>query len=252
MRKIRACLLALCCLSALSIRALGQSPREIIDKSIKAMWGQDKLGKLRSFQVTQKGTMDEMGNIITGTSETYIKLADELKDIQCKRGMELNVNGIKQTQVQIMNKDKITVSMNGVAVPLSDAMRQEIKQQMHAEFVSSLLPLKDKRYTLSALPEAVVHDHPAVGVKVSTEGYRDVSLYFDKETGLPVKRAYRATDPRSNQECLMETYCSDYKEFEGVKMPARERVERDGKRFLETELVAVKRVDRFDDKVFEN
>jgi len=102
------------------------------------------------------------------------------------------------------------------------------------------------------LPEATIRDHRAVGVKVSAAGYRDVSLYFDTDNGLLVKRAYRGvTDPMNFQEQLQETYYSDYRDFDGIKFPVKERAERDGKRYLETELIAVKRLEKLDDKVFE-
>jgi hypothetical protein len=246
------------CLSLLGVLltlepAVGQeTPAAVIAKAIKAQGGEETLRKFKAIQATHKGMMDVGGMSVSGTSETYLQLADDLDNVKYKQVLEITVNGGKMTIVHIKNRDKVSMTLNGMAFPLQDAHREEMKQLLHAESVASLLPLKDKKYTLALLPETTIRDHTAVGVKVSAAGYRDVSLYFDKENGLLVKRAYRgANDLTTIQDHLLETYCSDYRDFDGIKFPVKERIERDGKRFLETELVALKRLEKFDDKTFQ-
>jgi hypothetical protein len=158
---------------------------------------------------------------------------------------------MKITQLQIMNKDKITMTVNGMAIPLNDAMRDEIKQEVYAEGVINLLPLKDKKYKLASLGESKVAEHTTVGIKVTREGYRDVALYFDKDNGLLVKSAYRVTDPTTNKEYLQESYYSDYKDIDGIKEPRKVRADRDGKKLLELEITEGQHLERLDDKVFE-
>ncbi len=228
------------------------APAGVITKAIKAQGGEEHLRKLKAIHVTQKGTMDVGGMTVSGTSETYLQLADDLDNVKYKQTLEINVNGGKMTMVQIKNRDKFTLTMNGMTIPLQDAMREELKQQLHAEAVVSLLPLRDKKYTLTLLAEQPIRDHPAIVVEVKTAGYRDVNLYFDKTNGLLVKRSYRgASDLTALQPQLLETYYSDYRDFDGIKFPVKERTERDGKRFLETELTALKRLEKLDEKVFQ-
>src|SRR5205807_2410640 len=74
---------------------------------------------------------------------------------------------------------------------------------------SGLAPLlRDRQFTLAALPEAAVEGRPAVGVKASYPGQPDVSLWFDKETHLLVKTAYRSGP---GQGSLQETVLGDYR-----------------------------------------
>jgi len=54
-------------------------------------------------------------------------------------------------------------------------------------WVAMLAPLKDKAYTLAPIGEVKVEDRPALGLRVSRKGNRDINLYFDKKTYLRVK-----------------------------------------------------------------
>jgi hypothetical protein len=91
----------------------------------------------------------------------------------------------------------------------------EAKEQAHAGWVATLAPLKDaKRFTLATLGEIKVEDKPALGVKVSRQGPRDVDLYFDKRSGLLVRTewpASRTTSP--GQEVTEESSWASTRRF---------------------------------------
>jgi hypothetical protein len=72
--------------------------------------------------------------------------------------------------------------------------------------------LTDKGFTLTPLADIKVNDQPAAGLKVSYKGQPDIRLYFDKETGLPIKYAYQAKRSGDKKEVLHETILSDYRE----------------------------------------
>ena len=71
---------------------------------------------------------------------------------------------------------------------VDDLARQPLRLlsggQQQRIYLSQVLPLTDKTYPLTGAGEAKVNDRPAVGVKVTARGHRDVTLYFDKESGL--------------------------------------------------------------------
>jgi hypothetical protein len=91
------------------------------------------------------------------------------------------------------------------------------KARVHRDRVTSLVPLlKEKEYKLAPLDEVKVEGRPALGVKVSREGYPDVSLYFDKETGLLVKSGMRDKTAWMDKEGLQETVYQDYRELDFV------------------------------------
>jgi hypothetical protein len=89
-----------------------------------------------------------------------------------------------------------------------------------------------------------------VGVKVSSKGHRDVTLYFDKGSGLLVKTERRALDPKSKQEVPEERVISDYRDLDGLQSPRKAVVTMDGKKVMEAEATEVKFLDKLDDSVF--
>ena len=54
-----------------------------------------------------------------------------------------------------------------------------------------LVPLKGKDFKLEAAGEEKVDGKPAAGIKVTGPDQKDFTLYFDKESGLPVKLVAR-------------------------------------------------------------
>ena len=76
-----------------------------------------------------------------------------------------------------------------------------------------------------------------------------VTLYFDKETGLLVKREATVKDPGTDdKEVLEEAVVSDYKEAGGRKFHTRVVVTRDGKPYYRSE-VSMPRAERLPESV---
>jgi hypothetical protein len=221
--------------------------KAIIEKALKAHGGADKIAKLKAAQVAAKGTIDVNGMNLEFTAESYAQLPNQFKSV-----MKLKAGGMDFTQVQSMNRDKIVITLNGMEVPLTDKTRDEIKETVYAERVANLIPLiKEKEFQLSLLGEAQVDGRPAVGVKASSKGHKDVNLYFDKESGLLVKTEYRSLDAMSNQEYTREQILKGYKEFNGIQSPTRLVINKDGKKLVEMEVTDVKNLEKLDDSVFE-
>jgi hypothetical protein len=157
---------------------------------------------------------------------------------------------MKVTQVQMLIGDKATILVNGNAQEISDKLSKEIKEQVYVEEVTSLLPLKDKAYTLTMLEESQVDGQPALGLKVSSKGHRDVTLYFDKKSALVVKAAYKAYDAIADKEVAQEQSYKDYKEQDGIKYATKSLVLQDGKKFMQVEVTEYKVMEKLDSAVF--
>ena len=111
--------------------------------------------------------------------------------------------------------------------------------------------MKDKAYTLTPLGEVKVGDRPAVGVKVSSKGHRDVELYFDKDTNLLLKSQTRVKSrEQEGKEMDQESLYADYKDVDGAKVPMKVTMNREGKVYVESESTDVKPVDKLDDSTF--
>lgn len=88
-----------------------------------------------------------------------------------------------------------------------------------------------------------------VGVKVTAKGHRDLHLYFDKSTGLLVKRGQTILDG-TGKLIPQEVLFTDYQDQEGVKHWTKIRALRDGKRSLEAEVIEVELLKTVDESVF--
>jgi hypothetical protein len=230
-----------------SVRAEDKA-RAVIEKAIKAVGGADKLGKYPALTWKSKGTFYGLGQPLEFTAEYFQQGPGKFKN-----QIEADFNGTKLTRIVILNVDKGWVSMMGNVDDMNEDQMTEAKNSVYTgSMINSLLPLaKDADYKLAPLGEQRVADRPAVGVKVSHKGYRDLSLYFDKETGLLVKSQMRMKDLMSGQEVEEETYLSDYKEMGGVLRHKKHTIKRDGKDYLVAEATEYKGIEKLENSVFD-
>src|SRR6267142_4530872 len=162
-------------------------PRSVIEKAVKAEGGAEKLSKLGTSRAKARGTMELMGQTIKVTMEAAVHMPDKMRN-----EMTLDVMGNKVTVIQVLNGGKGWISAAGTTQDMPAQMLDEMKEEMYVAEAEMLTPLlKDKAYTLASLPEIKVNGQAALGVKVSAKGHRDLSLYFDKETGLVIKTERR-------------------------------------------------------------
>ena len=113
-----------------------------------------------------------------------------------------------------------------------------------------LLPaLSNKDYTLSHLGEVKIGNQAAVGISISHKDRKDVSLFFDKDNGLPIKSEVRLVHPKGNKEITVEYLYSAYKDFDGVKLCGKINIKGDDREFT-MELSEIKPIDKVDDTQF--
>jgi outer membrane lipoprotein-sorting protein len=217
-------------------------PDKIIAKGIKALGNEAKLSKARATTWKVKGTFHGLGNPVPYTGTMAVQLPDKFK-------MEMDFNNGEFKFARICAGDKGWVKLGDAINEMSKEQLDEQKESMHVSRVTRLVALKDKAYKLAPLGEVKVDKRPAVGIKVSHKGFRDVNLYFDKETGLLAKTETRIKDDMG-QEANQETYYSDYKDVDGVKEPTKVIIKRDGNLFVEAENTDWKAVDKLDDSAF--
>ena len=100
-------------------------------------------------------------------------------------------------------------------------------------WVWTLVPLLDKDSKLSLLPDLEVDGKPAAGLKLNRDGRREISLYFEKESGRLSRidwRAYHVT-------------FENWKEHDGARYPAKAVVrKKDGSIHLWTEFLELERL----------
>lgn len=215
-----------------------EGARAVIDKAIKAAGGEEKLAKYQAQTWSEKGTFYGMGDGIAYTGKYATQWPDKFR-MEIENYMTLVIDGergwMKTADTQDIPKEQM----------------EEQREGRYAAWVATLVPLKDKGFTLRALDKAKVTDKPAAGVQVSHAGHRDVKLYFDKGSGQLVKVEQRVKAlEEGGKEVTQETLFSDYHEVQGVRVPGKIMILRDGKKYLEAEERDVKLFEKLDGKEF--
>jgi outer membrane lipoprotein-sorting protein len=142
---------------------------------------------------------------------------------------------------RIVDGDKGWVVEGEAVRPMTAAEIQGVRASFyHKQAVTTLVPLLDKGCKLELVGPDEVNGRPATVVRASREGFPDVVIAFDRETGLPARSSVTDTNAATGKERRVELVLSDYKEFGGVKMPGRTRTYHDGKLFLDVELLDFK------------
>jgi hypothetical protein len=213
-----------------------------VEKGIQAAGGAELLNKFKAETIKAKGKFYGMGEGIEYTSEVNFQEPN-------KSRTHVDAGGFQFTQ--IVNGDKGWIDLNGDVNEMNKEMLEEAREEQYAANVARLTPLSQEGYMLSSLGEAKVGDHAAVGVKVSHKGHRDVKLYFSKDSGLLVKVERKGKDVMGGGvEFTGETLLSNYKKVEGVQVPFKTTINRDGKKYIESETQEAKLFEKLPDKLF--
>ena len=220
-------------------------PKAIVDKGIKALGGEEKLSKVKAYSWKSKGKIKFMENEGEFTSEGTIQGLDHLHT-----KFSGDFGGMKIEAVAVLAGDKGWRSFGGMTTDLEGDTLANEKRSLYLQVIpATLVPLKDKSYKLQADKEDKIGDKTVVGVKVTGPDGKDFSIFFDKESGLPVKVVAKVLDFMGN-EFNQETVLDGYKDFDGIKKATKTETKRDGEKFLDAEISEFKVLDKVDPKTY--
>ena len=218
--------------------------RAVVEKAIKAHGG-ERVGAFKAGTWNAKGNVYILGLANPYTVEWSLQLPDRMRV-----EMQLLSKDQKIAFINVVNGGKGWNKTGNVTMELDKDALAAAQERIYVSRVAMLEPLRDKAFTLSALPETKIGDKPAVAVRISHKGRRDIDLFFDKDTGLRIASRYKVIDDLSGDEADEENLYADYKEFNGVKHPMKLTIKRNGKVFLETQVTDFKPAEKLDDKLF--
>jgi hypothetical protein len=220
----------------------------VLDKAIKALGGEEKLEKAKAHSWKAIGKMRFGENENVMTLETTTQGLDHVR-----RVLEGEFNGNQFRGVTVLAGDKGARKFGDNANEMdANAIANEKRATYLAIVPLTVLPLKSKDFKVAAAGEEKVDDKPAVGIKATGPDGKDFTLYFDKETGLPVKQVARVVGFRGNNEFTQETKFSEFKEMDGIKKATKVVSTRDGNPFQELQITEFKVLDRVDPATFTN
>ena len=205
--------------------ATGQSekPEDLVKAAVVAAGGNDKLSKLPAGRVVGKGTMTFAGTETGFTFEQAYRVPGRFRTV-----VRCEVKGQKWELLQVVDGATAKQTINGRAVPLTDAGIKELQLAVVLNEVAQLTPLvADKRFTLK--PDKQQKGPDLAGLLVQVKGYPELRLAFDRKAGHLVRIAYKDTDPDTAKEVDTEIAFSEFKEVSGLTRPTRSVFGRDGR-----------------------
>ena len=247
----RCCLLTALAGVALACTPMGRTDdaadaRAIVEKGIKAMGPEDVLAKHKAHAWKARGTITMMGQTLPYTCDYQFQVPGRFRFV-----MDGEFGGQKMHMVAAAENGKAWEQMNGVVQEMTKDKLKEFNHEVYVFWISMLTPLRDPAFKLSMIGETrSIKGETHIGIKVSREGQRDVSLFFDKNTGLLMRWLSRVVDEFSNKEVTQETILSDYKSRDGLMQFGKITILRDDKTFIEEELHDYKGLDRLDEALF--
>ncbi len=217
----------------------------VVDKAVKALGGEDQLGKMKTVSWKAKGTITFNGSDNPVTTTTIMQGLDH-----SRMEMEGEFGGNEVKGVILLAGDKGSMTFGGNQSDMDKDAVANQKQLIYLSVVPiTILPLKDKAFKTETIDETTVDDKPALGIKVTAPDGKDFKLYFDKETGLPV-RLVAKVHGFMGEEYTQETTFSDYKDVGGIKKAMKVVSKRDGEKFISQEITDFKVLDKVDPKTF--
>jgi hypothetical protein len=228
------------------VRAQDDDSRAVVLKALEAHGGKKNLNKYPAAQIKLKGEVEVMGVQAKFTGELFFLLPDKMKNV-----MAVEVNNMNIDITQVFDGKQFYMKVAGQNLELKDDdLIKETKASLYCEKVASLMDLDDPAYKLSSLGEVQVSGKPAVGIRVSRDGQRDVNLFFDKQSHRLAKYEFRAKDFMGQMEVTQEKLVSDYKEVMGVQTATKMTVLHDGKKAMDLEVTETRYAETFDDSYF--
>ncbi len=223
------------------VRADDPAAAAILEKAIKALGGEEKLSKAQAISWKAKGKITFQGNENDFDSQVTMQGLDHLR----------REFGTEQFRViSVVNGDKGWRRARNENRQIEGEGLAAEKQAIYLQIIPvTLLPLKSKGFKYEAAAEEKVDDKPAAVLKVTAPDNKEFTLYFDKESGLPVKEVAKMSDMRGN-EYAMEATFADYKDFDGIKKATKLEVKRDGERSQVLEVTEFKVLDKVDPETF--
>ncbi len=228
-----------------SIRADEAQVKQVLDKAIKALGGEEKLSKAEALTWKSKGKITIEGNQNEISTQATAQGLDHFQST-----FEGEFNGNKIKGVSVLNGEKGWRKFGDQSMDMDpDAVKNEKRTVYLMVVPATIVPLKSKSFKVESAPDESIKGKPAAVLKVTGPDGKDFTLSFDKESGLPVHLVAKVIG-FNGEEYLQDSTFSDYKDFGGIKKATKVTIKRDGEGFLEGEVTEFKVLDKVPAETF--
>jgi hypothetical protein len=211
--------------------ASDDAARAVVEKGIKAQGGAIKLSGSRVMRITLQGRISQRPGPVT--RPVIIEKSTQMPDLYTTE-IRVADNGKEVVQTQFFCGENVYIWADGILRSMPRQAAAEMLASSQAEDLDRLDFLADERCQVTSIPYTKVEARDAAGVLVQVKGRHDVKLYFDKQSGLLVKREHQLRDSATGKEIIQEVIFGDYvAQPGGVKACLKVTIYRDGRQFLE-------------------
>jgi len=225
---------------------------EVVKKGIEAHGGADNLNKYLGARYAIKGEVD-----VQGTDTEFTGNFNVMNPDKAHMTLNLEVMATKITIVSVMNgeKAKRTVQVAGMEMSAGEETKEELQMAVANRQAQMLTPLLEaKKFTIKSSDDEDVNGKRASVVSATPKAIdREMKLYFDKDSSLLVKVAFKGLGPDnggSRADVYKETYLSDFKKVNGIQVAMKVLLNHDNKKFLTATLSDYEVVEKIDDSEF--
>jgi len=202
----------------------------IIEKSIAAVGGRDVINKFKSVKLTSHTSGTVKGNQFSMRLTLWAQLPDTIRIDQTidnspkKLGpLTLTVNEGRPAQSTLCvtpngSWEIVPGILGGSPMQLSSvgkAAKEDLLTSLYSANCMTMIPLLDSDYTLEKLPSTPSTPLNSVGIKVRKAGRPNLTMYFEKDSGLLEGMDTDKVDSHGNLIHSSERY-SDYRNFSGL------------------------------------
>jgi hypothetical protein len=215
--------------------------KAIIDKAAKAMGGEKNLENAEAFTWKVQGQLISNGNPTDFSSQVTVKGLDQLR-------REFGNDRFKMLIVIEADRGWRRVRNQSIAITGGDLANE--KRTLYLQAVPIRLTLlRRSGFKYEAAADQNVGDRVAEVLKATGPDGKEFTLYFDKQSGLPVKEVATLTDAQGVEYAIEVTFDA-YKEFDGIKKATKLEVRRDGEIVQKLEVTEFKILKEVDPQTF--
>ncbi|MGO9599896.1 MAG: hypothetical protein ACLP7Q_18050 [Isosphaeraceae bacterium] len=226
-------------LAAMPVRGDEAQAKAILDKAIKALGGQEKLSKAEAATWKAKAKITIEGNDSEVSTEATVQGLDHFHSV-----FEGDLGGNKVKGESVLSGEKGWRKVGGQILEMEPEQIKNEKRMVSLMVIpATILPLQKKEFKVETAVDETVAGKPAAALKVTGFDGKDFMLYFDKESGLPVRLVAKVTG-WMGEEYTQETTLSDYKDFGGIQKATRLKIKRDGEDFVDSQITEFKVLDK--------
>jgi hypothetical protein len=220
--------------------------KAFLERAIKAAGGADKLSRFPAVVFKVSGTDHAEGKATRFKSEWYVQGQTQVRIVSTSAE-----DGKPVQTVRVVNGDKGWIKEgDGPAEPMDKDDLHYEKESLYVNWVTALVPLRERPFRLELLGESKVDGHAAVGLRVVAPRHRPLKLFFDKQTYLLLELERRTAAPGEDKEVTEVMRFKGYKDVQGTQQPTHIEIRWDGKTVSEADVTDMTLHEKLDAKLF--